>query len=132
MTDIQLRELSVLQGVYYKAVEDNDQSMQRQQLAVIVYYIRKQIWQEARLVIVKVSLPDFEAFDIGKVQLHETVLNRFGQFQRSMLVALHERKDDGKELWAQYLDWVSDVIETNVSAWTSKYVKVIARQYKKK
>jgi methionine synthase II (cobalamin-independent) len=132
MTDIQLRELSVLQGVYYKAVEDNDQNMQRQQLALIVFYIRKQIWQEARLTILKVSLADFEAFDIGKVQLHETVLARFGDLQRSMLVALHERKDEGREIWAAYLDWVSDVIETNVSAWTSKYVKVIARQFKKR
>ena len=132
MTDEQLRELATLQGAYYKAVEDQDTSEQHEKLVLIIYWIRQQIWQEARLTIVKISLDDFERFGIDQVQLPASVLARFGDFQASMLQALQGRVDTGKELWGQYLDWVSDLIDANVSAHTSKYVKVIARQIKKR
>lgn len=130
MTELQLREMATLQGAYYKAVEDQDTNEQQAKLILITYYIRKQIWQEARMIIVKVSVPDWEKFSIANVQLSKSTIGRFGDFQASMLKALAARSDDGPQLWANYLDWVSDLIDASVSALTGKYIKVVARRIK--
>ena len=132
MTEVQMMELATLQGAYYKTVEDQDRSEQQAKLILITYWIRKQIWQEARMVIIKVNPEDWAKFGIQEVQLSKSTIGRFGDFQASMLKALAERSapGPGPELWASYINWVSDLIDASVSALTGKYIKVIARRIK--
>jgi hypothetical protein len=131
MIEQQLRELAVLQDAYFRTVIDKDTHQQMAKLILITYWIRKQIWTKARLIIAQISIDDFNKFDIAQVQFSQATKERFGNFQAAMLKALHENWDDGKAVWGSYLDWVSDVIEAHVWTLTSKYINVIARRVNK-
>lgn len=133
MNKKQVEEIAALQRSIFDQVAHNDQSKLRQQLEVMLYWIRKEIFKQVQMVVLDCDDPVKAAnLQVADIQLQKGVAELFARYQASMIKYQGPDGDENtrRKGWLTYIKWVEDIINAEVSIRTGKYIKLRPKRKK--
>ena len=133
MNKKQVEEIAALQRSIFDQVAHNDQSKLRQQLEVMLYWIRKQIFKQVQIIMLDCDDPVKAAnLQVADIQLQKGVAELFARYQASMIKYQGPDGDENtrRKGWLTYIKWVEEIINAEVSIRTGKYIKLRPKREK--